>query len=388
MGQLNAASADNIWMRFAVVLIAFVGLLTKAADAAAPRLVGLDYNAGGGRFHLGLSGEPNVTYTIEGSTDLQSWRPVSTNSDTAANRLVIIFRATNSHGFYRCRPILPVFAHALAAEGMIDPGGGLTLDSFDSSNPNYSTNGQYDPSKANDDAEVATASTSGNAIDIGNATIMGSVRTGPAGGVSLGPQGSVGSAAWVLNPNNSGRIEPGHMRQDMLIRYPDAHVPFNGGAFTPGAGIVGGTNYTYVFQGFAYQMANLNLAGPSKAIVTSNATLYVVGNVTLTGDAAIYITPGASFKMYVGGTASIGGQGIRNSGNATNLALYALATSTSLTLNLGTNDFAGTIYAPNADCTINGGGDFTGAVVGRTITTSGLTGFHYDENLKVVGPKF
>jgi hypothetical protein len=37
-----------------------------------------------------------------------------------------------------------------------------------------------------------------------------------------------------------------------------------------------------------------------------------------------------------------------------------------------------TLYAPGTDVTLKGGGSIFGAVVGRTLSTSGVTALHYD----------
>ncbi len=48
----------------------------------------------------------------------------------------------------------------------------------------------------------------------------------------------------------------------------------------------------------------------------------------------------------------------------------------------GNGDFAGIIYAPNADLKIVGNGNVSGAAVGENITMTGNAAFHYDLNLK------
>ena len=48
----------------------------------------------------------------------------------------------------------------------------------------------------------------------------------------------------------------------------------------------------------------------------------------------------------------------------------------------GNGDFAGIVYAPNADVDVNGNGNVSGAIVGDNITLVGNAAFHYDVNLK------
>jgi hypothetical protein len=119
--------------------------------------------------------------------------------------------------------------------------------------------------------------------------------------------------------------------------------------------------------------------------------LYVTGNFSMSGQSYFKISPGASLKLYVGGSsASLGGQGVLNeAGNAANFSYHGLPGNTSLSLS-GNAAFTGTIYAPNADFSLGGGGnnnyDFVGASVTKTATMNGHFNFHYDENLARVGP--
>ncbi|QXD32241.1 hypothetical protein GA004_00485 [Candidatus Pelagisphaera phototrophica] len=48
----------------------------------------------------------------------------------------------------------------------------------------------------------------------------------------------------------------------------------------------------------------------------------------------------------------------------------------------GNGDFAGVLYAHNADLEIKGNGNVSGAAVGENITLTGNAAFHYDLNLK------
>ena len=56
----------------------------------------------------------------------------------------------------------------------------------------------------------------------------------------------------------------------------------------------------------------------------------------------------------------------------------------------GNGTFVGTIYAPNAAFTLNGGGqdfvDFIGASITKTAVMNGHFNFHYDEALRNIGP--
>jgi hypothetical protein len=283
-----------------------------------------------------------------------------------------------------------LFAKGLVAKGRIDlNGNNVATDSFDSSDPNYSTGGAYDPAKNKDKGDVATNSGLTNSLNVGNADIMGHVSTGPGGTISIGPNGSVGDKAWVTNGNNG--IKAGWSSDDMNVSFPDVSIPYNNGV-PPAGGTVDGVSYTYVLDSGKFQVnGNFSMSGNQKMRVTSNAVLYVTGNFSLSGNAYVEISPGASLKLYVAGsTASIGGNGIiNNAGNALDFTYYGLPGNTSVSLG-GNATFIGTVYAPNAALALNGGGsgdtDFVGAGMVGTATLNGHFKFHYDEALGVLGP--
>jgi choice-of-anchor A domain-containing protein len=88
------------------------------------------------------------------------------------------------------------------------------------------------------------------------------------------------------------------------------------------------------------------------------------------------------------GASFTGSQTIVDNGGATNLAYWGLPGNTSITLG-GNASFVGTIYAPEADFSLGGGGnsnfDFIGSVIARSISMNGHFSFHFDENLLRVG---
>lgn len=383
--------------------------------------------------------------------------------------------------------------NGLVAINDIKMNGNCEADSFNSKDPNYSTNGKYDPNKKKDGSMVGAVN--GDLVT-GGAKIYGHIATGPNSSVDA----NVGDFAWLAS--NSG-TQPGHHQADLNVYYPPAKVPFEGGGAFPATGvtlvttnyslstvfvttnvypdpapasgvttrttnyttstyplgqtrvttntafrstqtapaagtyvgnvvtrivtsgppsargtwydyqaIVGysypatvftyaltATNYTttsvkydYVVGHGNYQMQTLNMSSSSKMIVTGNAILYVVGNLSFTGQAELIIAPGASLKLYVGGpSANFAGKGINNmAGDATKFWYYGLPSNTSLALS-GNASVTGVFYAPNADFALNGGGndsyDLVGATVTKSVSMHGHFKFHYDENLKTIpGP--
>ena len=268
---------------------------------------------------------------------------------------------------------------AILAKESVDLNGGIRVDSFDSSNPLYSTFGTYDPMKARDQARVGCNSTAAKCIDVssGKCSVAGYVATG-AGGTAVG---TVGDFAWIANKADKKQIQPGHQRDDLSQAISDVGVPFTGGYNTPSSGTVLGTNYTYVIGDGKYMMSSCNLSGQSM-IITGRATLYVAGDFAVGTQSSIVIMPGAKLDLFVGGpTLSLGGNGVINSsGIARNFSIWGLPTLK--TANYGGNAacFA-RIYVPQADFVYHGNTDFYGAIVANSFTIRGSVGFHYDESL-------
>lgn len=121
---------------------------------------------------------------------------------------------------------------AMVAKKYIDfNGNGVQTDSYDSTDPAYSTDGRYDPSKRKDNGDVAVNySIINGSLDVGNANILGSVAVGPGGTISIGPNGVVGDMEW--HKSHQG-IQPGRSRDDMNVSFPDVSVPFTGGYSEP-----------------------------------------------------------------------------------------------------------------------------------------------------------
>jgi len=279
-----------------------------------------------------------------------------------------------------------VFRGAMAARVNIDlKGNGITTDSFDSNDSNYSTGGLYDPAKRKAGGDVA--STDG-IINVQNADVMGTLYTGPTGSYTIGSQGSVGDLAWVLGGNNG--LQSGHYKNDFNMDFPDVLPPYTI-AVPPVSGAYLGTNYTWVLgnNNYIYTAASgAKLQAGDQVLVTGRARLYVTGDFIMQGSSSIIIAPGAALELYVGGAnASIAT--LNNAGNCSTFTYYGLPGNTSISLS-GNDSFLGSIYAPNATLTMSGGGnntlDFQGACAVKSVGMNGHFNFHFDENLRRRGP--
>jgi hypothetical protein len=274
-----------------------------------------------------------------------------------------------------------LFTKAMVARGSITISGNVLTDSYDSTNPLYSSNGLYTASRSRDKGDVASNGALIKEINTSDGVVLqGHISTGPGGTVGMSGTVSIGDKAWIEG-GNSG-IKPGWFKDDMNVAFPDVTAPFVGGAFTPSGGIVGGTNYAYVLDGGNYQLGSMSLGGVNKVMVTGKSVLYVTGNLNMSGQAAFIIAPGASLKLYVAGArGNLTGQGVMNqTGFATNFVYYGLPTNTRVDLT-GGSGFTGIIYAPQAALNVSGGSILHGATISDTVSATGGFKFHYDESL-------
>lgn len=274
------------------------------------------------------------------------------------------------------------FQHGILSKGLIEFNGtNPRADSYNSTNVLESTNGQYDPLKADDEITVVTTSTNAGAIDLNNAKIYGSVATGPGGTIDLGT-GSIGDSLWNINPLNAGQIQPGHSTSDANIYIPDAVLPTDfGPGVMPTSGNVGGTNYTYVLSSGDYQVPYVTLGSGQTVYITGKVRILVDGDTKLSSSGQIVVAPGASIEYYSRGNMYVSGNGIINgSGVPKDFMLIGLNTCTRIDYS-GNAKFVGTIYAPYADLTIAGNGDTSGAFVGKSVKMAGNGVFHFDEAL-------
>ena len=144
------------------------------------------------------------------------------------------------------------------------------------------------------------------------------------------------------------------------------------------------TYYDYILDEGNYQTSDLN----GTVYVKRNATLYVTTTLNLS---ALVIQSGGSLNLYSSApSVSLAGNTTANSdGTADAFVFWGMPTVTSVTFS-GNAGFTGAIYAPNADFTLNGGGnntlDFIGASITKTTRLNGHFNFHYDEALRRIGP--
>jgi hypothetical protein len=300
----------------------------------------------------------------------------------------------------------PTFIRGLVAKRDIDlNGNNIYTDSYDSTDPAASgPNGQYDPDRARDHGDIAS---NGTIVNIGNATIRGSVATGPFGQVNI-RNGVVGDDAFCDDPANTGQIQTNHFTDDMSVQFEDAVLPRSCGGSVisncvswvdltayaiPGKTNIGGVDYLYVLDSGNYSIEGVPLK--DSVYIQGAVRIWVKSSssINITGSDQIRIAGRTnSLTLYAGcATASIGGQGLVNDTEVpANFMYFGLNNNTSLSISGGSR-FIGCIYAPYASLALNGSGDpkdptdFCGAAIVASASLNGHFAFHYDEALPKIG---
>jgi cytoskeletal protein CcmA (bactofilin family) len=264
-------------------------------------------------------------------------------------------------------------------------GNNLRVDSFDSSTNIYSTNRRWVPAKARANGNLGCNDTVTNSVSVGNFTVFGRVSTGPHGGLTLGPNGAVGSLAWHAAGNTG--IQPGYFTEDMNAGFPNTVMPVSSAAWLPMPASVGGV-ITFSSSG-SYRVSSGTVNG-KLVVAAPNVRLRVDSGMSFSGTGGITINSNASITIYLNcPSAQIAGQGVINIGVASQCYIFGTPNLKSLDLG-GNGEITCAVYAPQADVLLHGGGssdqDFSGAIVANSLRFTGHYNIHFDESLLRTGP--
>jgi hypothetical protein len=286
------------------------------------------------------------------------------------------------------------FTAAVAVKTDIDlKGNGVYTDSFDSTNPAKSTNGQYDSSKyTGDKGDIASNGGVTDSVSIQNGNIYGKVHTGVGCPVTVGPNGGVGTHAW--QSSNTG-FEPGYVIPDANFTFPDTTFPNTSSFQPPMAGnvLVGGTmkHYDNILWG-GNKYVSSALTGSTIVLASGLLTNVILAMPNgMTGSENFTVNTGANILIYSGGTSfsAAGNQIINSNGFAGSFIVFCAPTVTTFSL-AGNGQFTGVLVAPNADVALKGGGnnneDFSGMLMANSLVLNGHFRFHYDEALLAAAP--
>ena len=247
----------------------------------------------------------------------------------------------------------------------------LGIDSFNSTDPNKSTNGQYDSTKAQSHGNVATVNSTGS--NLNNKSVDGSLAySGPTitgiGGVTgtistpfnasvadtSDPAGNP-SATYSGVPPSMSLSASGSVNSPTLVKI-NGDFALSSGAFS----IVNGSNNGGAVYITIWVTGQFQMSGGSSGSITQDPNVHVTwivdGNITATGGSATSQNGTAPYTTFTGvgtGNVSIGGN----------------------------SNFIAALNAPGYDITIGGTGSLIGSVTGNSLTMIGNSSLHYDEAL-------
>lgn len=263
--------------------------------------------------------------------------------------------------------------------GFVLKGQNVTMDSYSSAI------GPYSNSNKGSEIRVSTVSIETDAIDIGNANIFGYVAVGAT--LAPGQTGSdlidVGKNGTISSYGESQIVQEDRIMTDYYASFPNRSAPsVSSGWEFPSSGTIT-TSGTYYVDG------DWSLGGSSGALVIASGIdviLVVTGTFELKGNATLTLDTDATLKLFVEGDVSIGGNGILNSSNPENLEVIGTNTNEGVqTIKInGNGQLSATVYAPNANVELKGGGSsgrVYGAVVAYDASLVGNSHFSFDEAL-------
>jgi hypothetical protein len=253
----------------------------------------------------------------------------------------------------------------------------IVVDSYDSRDPAKSTLGLYDPTKRQQNGDIAT---NGNLIEAGNAHVYGDVATN---------SGTVSGAANITGIERTDFYqEPVPVSAPSWPSINPSPWTVNGNATIAASSVRGSQASRYVLSQISISGGQtLTLAGKPDGSPTY-VEIHVTGNVTVGGTSQIVVGPGVSAAVFFDGNVNIQGNGMVNSNNQPgDLELYGIQPPNGVTQTVtlgGNGQLTAAVYAPGADIAVNGSGSqghVYGSFVGKTVVMNGVTNLHYDEAL-------
>lgn len=296
-----------------------------------------------------------------------------------------------------------LFPRGMVVRETIDAdGGNLSLDSWDSGDDEDPTTPiiAYSTATRRANATIATLSTADNAISIGNGKVYGYISTanrsdGTSPIVAHQPEAAL-NGDFIEDYYDAQRVS----HDFDVATFPTPTVPTGSIEYTitdnvgaralPRAGDAAAADGYYYYSIAAGRMVALNSGSldiTAKVVIKLQSHTGVDAMV-IGGSSGMTIAAGGALKVYTNGNVSItGGGGLSNANDHPSTCVF-FGTDTSVsgqTINLRGNGLMSVaLYAPNARITMSGGGsggDFFGALVGKSVRMTGTARFHYDEAL-------
>jgi Tfp pilus assembly protein PilX len=328
-----------------------------------------------------------ITDTMAGTTIvLQSWEITGTGRIGGSGSADVEVTAVIE------RQTVSAFRYAAFAAdqgcGALRFAGGATTSSYNSQALNAGS-----PVIANTAGDVGT---NGNLILEGSTTNINGTLSTPRTGVGSCTTSNVTALAVQGNATVSG----GLIELPQIEEYPTPPAP---SPLPPTTGVAmdggftcaslpnpascsksGGTITLTPTSGVPYVLGNLTVQSGNTLVM--NPGTYVFNSIVLSGNSTLQVPTGSS-----GVVIKIAGQGTTTPINLTGgvvsnpsydaSRLQFIYGGTGSVYVAGGTATSAIVYAPQADLTVTGNGDFYGAIVGGTVDVPGSSKLHYDTNL-------
>jgi hypothetical protein len=132
-----------------------------------------------------------------------------------------------------------------------------------------------------------------------------------------------------------------------------------------------------------YIYTKIDLKNGGTLNINANVELYITGDIILKNGADINIAPNVKVAIYLAGAFDgYYGAGFNDHGDPRNLTIYGLAANSIIIKN--SDAFCGTIYAPNADVTIDAKAKVYGSIIANTYIQKNSAIFTYDGRLRQI----
>lgn len=299
--------------------------------------------------------------------------------------------------------------------GISFSGSNVTLDSYNSNYGPYDTEVNAEGTAAeygtledgaymnrNDDIYVASAFLDGSggvSVMVGNGTVYGYVQTDANSSAEVKNNGAV----TTYDGDNAGENQPDRITSDFYADYPVTEHP---SGFYPTAKINGTTTITGsndVDNPTYYDVSGISLTGKGGLTIAGHVVFVMSGDIKVNSKAGVVLDDsanasefddedqGSSLTIYTANDVNIGGGGVTNGGGvASDFAVIGTAemdgSDAGQSIKIAGNGvLAASVYAPNGDVELKGGGNtgnVYGGVVALTATVVGGGEFHFDEALR------
>jgi hypothetical protein len=148
---------------------------------------------------------------------------------------------------------------------------------------------------------------------------------------------------------------------------------------------------TYELAGDYFVNGDLYLSGSDQIRVATDqaATLYVNGSLFMLANAGFVIEPGGALRVFVARNTALLGR-VDNRGTPHGFQYFGMPGNTTVALDQPDGSFVGSIYAPQATFTWLGGDsatEYAGALAVRNLMLTRPYHFHFDESLARSGPR-